>query len=282
MGRPAQNAKYDQNRAMKGNAHLGLAVGLSPLRTATTSVEARARLVRDAGLSRVTMSAAETGMRPRDLSRSARRDIAAQLRKGGVSCIGVELWIPQRHFAEGEHQQRAVDALTDAIRYAAEMSELTDGAAALHTSLPLATDEDSSEQLPTVIHPCTRAVLDDAASHGVDVIDHGVFGTSDQGMSAGCSIGIDCSLEVMRASDPVDKLLHHSSRVRSLRLSDAVGGSRVRIGSGDLDMFKLIITWSTLREKPALVIDLRGIESPEIALTATIDAYESMLPPGGL
>lgn len=251
-----------------------IVVGLGALREAARGLEERARMVREIGIGRVTVSAAEVGARPRELNRSARRDVAAQLRRGGVSCVGVELWVPQKHFDDGVNEQRAVDALCEAAGYASELGELTGGEGALHTSLPCSVDESGT----AVMHGGARAVMEHGSSLGVRVVDHGGFGVSAVGAETGCRVGLDCGLSLMRGEEPRDVMLAHTDRLGAVRVSDAVSGNRVRVGSGELDLLDLVISWTTLQEKPWLVVDLRGLDDAASALGVTVDRVNGMLP----
>src|SRR5690606_13026801 len=60
-----------------------------------------------AGFRAVALDASAAGLRPRDLDRSARRDLAALLRRLELAFAGLDLWIPPEHFASPEHADRA-------------------------------------------------------------------------------------------------------------------------------------------------------------------------------
>ena len=259
-----------QNGAMDGVAHPSMAAGLGPLGADEPDIETRCRLVRGAGVGAVTVWAAEPGMRPRSLSRSARRDVAARLRRAGVRCVGVELWVPRQHFDEPGRVDGAVEALVSCVSFATELAELTDGSAALHTSLPMSDGW---------LHPAASTVVDAALGDGVAVIDHGELGVSDAGENAGVRAGVDAAACVLRGEDPGDVVLANASRVASVRVGDAVGNARVRLGRGELDLTGLVIAWSPVASKPGLVIDLRGVDSPAERLGEAVDSVTGLLPP---
>ena len=75
--------------------HLPLAPTLAPL-----GEQPRAALARlsKLGFRHVQLDATQPGLRPRELDRSARRHLAATLRRPEDSPIGVDLWVPASHF----------------------------------------------------------------------------------------------------------------------------------------------------------------------------------------
>jgi len=88
--------------------------------------EALVRLSRlgSAGVGGVQFSAAQTGLRPRDLDRMARRGLRERLRQLELAPTGIDLWIPPGHFADGQHADRVADAIRDAIDLAAELDRI--------------------------------------------------------------------------------------------------------------------------------------------------------------
>ena len=63
----------------------------------------------------VQLSAAQPGLRPRELDKSARRDLLATLRRREMSPAGVDLWIPPDHFLASATVDRAAEAVVEAI-----------------------------------------------------------------------------------------------------------------------------------------------------------------------
>jgi sugar phosphate isomerase/epimerase len=82
--------------------------------------EALARLSR-LGYRGVQLAATDPETRPRDLSPSARRDLAAALARCELACSGIDLFIPPEHFTDGAFAARAFDAARDAIGLAADL-----------------------------------------------------------------------------------------------------------------------------------------------------------------
>ena len=73
------------------------------------------------GFRAVTISAARAGLRPRELDRSARRGLAAELRRLELHCTGIDLFLPREHYQRSEHVDRAIAAATGAIELADDL-----------------------------------------------------------------------------------------------------------------------------------------------------------------
>ncbi|MBI1303270.1 MAG: hypothetical protein GC172_05730 [Phycisphaera sp.] len=76
------------------------------------------------GLRGVQFSAAFAATRPRDLDRSARRDLAATLARHELLCAGIDLFIPPAHFTDQALVSRAVDAILGAIGLASDLGRV--------------------------------------------------------------------------------------------------------------------------------------------------------------
>ncbi|MEM7756072.1 MAG: hypothetical protein AAF297_10600, partial [Planctomycetota bacterium] len=59
------------------------------------------------GARAIQLDATRAGLRPRDLERSARRDLAATMRREELAFSGVDLWIPPHHFVDPDRADRA-------------------------------------------------------------------------------------------------------------------------------------------------------------------------------
>ena len=59
--------------------------------------------------------------RPRDLGRSARRDLAASIRRAELEWKGIDVFVPAAHLASAEHSDRALAAVIGAIDLAGEL-----------------------------------------------------------------------------------------------------------------------------------------------------------------
>jgi len=69
----------------------------------------------------VVLDAIHPEMRPRDLGRSARRDLAASVRRAELEWMGIDVFVPAAHLASAEHSDRALAAVIGAIELAGEL-----------------------------------------------------------------------------------------------------------------------------------------------------------------
>ena len=90
------------------------------------------------GFRSVTLSAAQPGLRPRELDRSARRGLLAELRRLELECSSIDLFIPPEHFTSTETIERALDAVRGALDLATDL-----GARSLFLRLPSESLEDA-------------------------------------------------------------------------------------------------------------------------------------------
>jgi hypothetical protein len=98
-----------------------LAATISPVVVARECADVREALAwaSRAGYRGVQLSASEPGMRPRDLSASARRDFAATLARHELVCSGLDLFLPPSHLTDPQYATRAFEAIEAALEFAA-------------------------------------------------------------------------------------------------------------------------------------------------------------------
>ena len=84
-----------------------------------TGLGERPRVVLDrlavCGFRAVQLSASQPGLRPRELDRSGRRDLAGRLRRLALVAAGVDLWIPRAQLLDPARVDRAVGTMLDAV-----------------------------------------------------------------------------------------------------------------------------------------------------------------------
>lgn len=196
--------------------------------------------------------------RPRDLGRSARRDIGAILRRAELACSGVDLWIPPQHFADPGRADRALSAVGEALGFAAELAELTGGFPVVSVALP--SGESGDALLPLL---AARA-----ASSGASLADHRwppVAAASPasrfvDGRDVG--IGIDPAEIILVESalaDPALAVSRAGSRLAAVRLADLNAAGRAPPGSGRLDLVSFSVAVATSGFKGFTALDLRGV-----------------------
>jgi len=245
----------------------------------------RSQIERSAGLGfrAVTLNAAAPDARPRDLGRSARRDLAALIRRHSMVCAGVDLWLPSEHLVQAAHAERALEALLDAVDFAADLAELTSGRAVVSTLL-LGPEHPGIETALT--HLRQRA-----SARSALIADHRwprrtPAGASPSGPEESPDSPIGLGLDPAQMflsegplSDPGAAASKNASRVLSARLSDANGSGRCPVGTrsgGRLDVLAYTVALATAGYAGWLVADVRGLRDPEIGARSALEAVAAV------
>ncbi|MDX2132639.1 MAG: hypothetical protein SFY69_11370 [Planctomycetota bacterium] len=199
----------------------------------------------------VHLDAASPDTRARDLSRSARRDLAAVLRRLSLLPAGLDLWIPPEHFASGAHVQRACEAVTDAIDLASELGALAG------TPPPVVCIQVS----PGATADVARSLGMAAERRGVRLADHAWPARPD----ASLAIGIDPASMLGAGADPVQGVTTLAGTPATARLSDLSAAGRVPAGDGRLDVLLYEGALSARSFEGPLVVDVRHLREPAAA-----------------
>lgn len=214
----------------------------------------------------VQFSAAQPGLKPRELDRSARRDLLATMRRMEIEPAGIDLWIPPEHLCSASHVDRAVSALIAAIEMAADL-----GRVPVSVQLPPKHDE-SDEAVYTV-----RAA---AHRHGVPLADHAVFTTNDARHEHDefFGIGIDPAAWLASGSDPANIVSGNSTAIIAARLCDiSTSGMRFPIGeraaSGRLDVQAYKVALSIAGYTRPIALDARQWPEPWTGIAHSRDAW---------
>lgn len=239
---------------------LGLAlVGVESPAGLRAQVEWAARL----GFRAVQLNAAAPDLRPRELDRSARRDIAALLRRASLTLTGVDLWIPPGHFVDAARAPRAIDAVEAAIDFASEVASLCGGSAILCIELPAKPEA----------QPVARALAERALRMGARLADHAWPIDPARGEAGpAMGVGLDPAVLLAAGADPAAQASHTATPLVSARLSDVGGGGagRVEPGAGRLDLLAYTVALATRAAPPPLVLDLRDVARQESAAAAVL------------
>lgn len=240
---PAGPTQHDQ-RSDLALAMAGLGLGARPfVRWAAERADS------------VVLDATAPDLRPRTLDRSARRDLAAMLRRAEVGLAGLDLLIPRAHFTDAAHLDRAVSAVLAAIDMAAELAPLVQSEARLCVQLT----EDAGE-----VGLELQRAADDA---GVTLCDlGGVLRTK----------AFDAAAVLLAGQDPSAEIARLGSALGMVRCGDAADGVRVPLGSGDLDLLAFSVGCTTAAPHAPRVLDLRGVHDATNAVTEALDAWSSL------
>jgi len=221
----------------------------------------------DLGFRAVALDATRPGLRPRELDRSARRELAALLRRLELRCAGLDLWIPPAHFSDPARTDRALDAAGAACALAAELAALAPGSARAVVSLTL------PEECPP---PVRRDLEDRAARVGARIADHAWPPAANEGApdpNAPLGVGIDPAVLLLRKQDPAAAASQHAHRIVSTRLSDSDGAVRVAPGKGGLDVAGYAVALATGGIGGDVVLDLRGLRGQDEIARDALDAW---------
>lgn len=209
----------------------------------------------------VQIDAAMTGLRPRELDQSARREVLTMLRKRGAGVCGLDLFVPQAHFLDAAHMDRAVGAVREALSLAGEW-----GQAGQRLCVCVA--------LPDGVVP---ALVHELVAHaewvGAEVAD--------------CSWPGSIVERVGRAIDPAAVLAGGGDVVKAVaglkpqpavaRLSDLDASGRVEAGSGRLDAASYRVALSVAGYARPLVVDVRSLRDQAGAARRLLDKAEGPL-----
>ncbi len=200
------------------------------------------------GFRHLQLDANQDGLRPRDLGRSGRRDLAATLRRASLVPIGIDAWIPPGHFLDPGAVDEAITRVVEAVGLAADL-----GSCPVSLTLPAAIEDAPAGR------EVIAALLDAGRDRAVVVVDHGVPPLSEADIGA----GIDPAAWLAADKDPVAVVTRLRDRLVSARLSDLVSsGSRVPIGDGGLDVRAYRVALATAGFRRPVVLDARGWRDP--------------------
>lgn len=209
------------------------------------------------GVRGITLDASAPDFRPRTLTRSARRDLAASLRRRELAFTGLDLWIPPEHFFDASNAHRAIDAVAQAAEMSSELATLVGGRSKPVVSVLLPTDMNETDRL---------AIGANAQRVGAVITDHQPERSEHVEHVAGIAIGVDPALVLMNGKSPGKAVTHAGEHLASVRLNDMNAMGRCVVGApgGKLDIKgyagALIVVgqdWITL--------DVREMPEPSVA-----------------
>ncbi len=209
----------------------------------------------------VQLSAAQPGLRPREMDRSARRGLAGALRRLELIVSGIDLWIPVDHFADPAHADRAVAATLETIEFAAEFRPCP---IAMH--LPVADDDHPQ------IDEMLELIAGQAEHHGVAIAN---FGASDP-------TGVDPAAQIALGHDPVATVFEIGANLTAARLADILPtGMRGPVGGpgGKLDLLPYRAALDAAGFGGPVTIDARQWTDPWAGVKQSVDAWRAIAPP---
>ena len=196
----------------------------------------------------ITLDATAPDTRPRALDSSARRDLAAALRRAELAFAGLDLWIPAEHFTRPDAIDRAIAAATSACDLAAALHTLAGappGGGAVNLTLPAEAPE-ARAALGAAAHRCGVRIADTTWPPAPD-------------LDEALSLGLDPAAILLAGADPIQAAAQHGATCASARLTDLAPIGRVAPGAGRLDVDAYLITLDVAGFNGHAVLDLRGV-----------------------
>ena len=237
-----------------------------------------------AGFSAVQLDATLSGVRPRELSPVARRDLMGTIRRRGMVLAGLDLFIPRKDFLDNSQVDRAMSAALAGIELAADLGRVP-------LSLPVPVSKMDSASLATLVEAADgRGVT--LAVHAEDQIK-----ALDEWIT---KVDLPClgmaldPAAVLARSKPADDMVNtYAKKLRVARLSDftITGGGddddqndtsvanatglRCIVGEGELNLlgYRIALDLANARLGP-VVLDLRNMENVMKAAAAAKTAWD--------
>ncbi len=207
------------------------------------------------------------GVRPRDLDRSARRDLAALLRRHELIFAGGDLWIPPSHFADPANTDRAIAAVTASLGLAREIASLVPGSSAnVSISLPA---EPAADVLETLI-----AAARTLGARLADTRPRADSNINSQNADA-IGVGVDPASLLLAGLDPAVEIARLGALVANARISDADHAGRSPLGAGRLDLHAYKISLTLADDAVPIIADMRGLPNPAAAARAALDRWNT-------
>lgn len=238
------------------------------------------------GVGAVQLDGTAPGVRARDLDRSARRDLAAMLRRTEQVLTGVDLWLPGEHLLDPAHIDRAVAAIAGAIGLAAELSPLAGGQGRI-----------VSVMLPARLDPGVRDHLAaEADRHGVRLADH-TWPPGPPSPAGGdrqdeappestpawphsIAVGLDPAAVALAGDQIGPAAARVADRLATARLCDLSSAGRILPGSSDgrLDLVSYRVGLSLAPRNVPLVADVRGLQDQDESARRMIASWRAADP----
>lgn len=250
-----------------------LSVTLAPLVASTGGQVIRAmQQVAKSGLHAVQLSAAQPGLRPRELDRRARRDLLATLGRTGLMLSGWDLFIPREHWLDTTKIDRAMTATLQAITLAAES-----GRVSISLNLPCA----------ELAADAVEALIAAAEGHDVPLV---IYDEADPDQlidwlknknAPALGAGLDVAASLATEGKPEDRLFASDGLIRSVRLGDyqktgnPADDGRCPLGDGLLDLLTFRAALASQSSIRSLILELRGLDQPLQALTIGIQEWQN-------
>jgi len=242
-----------------------ISISTTGLPTGSSDPRAAIDLVASQAARGIAIDAMISGMRPRELTRSARRDIAASLRRRELEFTGLDLWIPQDHFTDPINAQRAIEATQQACEMSVEIASLVGSRSKPIVSIVLPIDLGEIERIAIGAH---------AQRVGATIADHQVIDHESFTPTPGVGIGIDPTMILMTGNSAGKAITQAGSQLVAARLSDSSAMGRCVVGApgSQLDL-KGYAGALIVASQDWVTLDLRQLPEPIEAIARSRQAW---------
>lgn len=235
---------------------------LLPLGAAPASLDAVVAL----GLEGVQLDAADPELRPRELGESARRDLAAALRRRGLRASGIDCFIPVERFADPARVERALEAVHGCLALCESLQRVPVCMHLPHTGAP------------EVVQVLQR----EAHRRGVPIADFTLPASAD----ASVTIGIDPAAVLACGGEPAAVVSSAGARLVAARVVDLLrSGLRGPIdepSASRLDALGYRVALEVAGFRGLPVIDCRQWNDVHHGVQACAQRWANLLPTGAI
>ena len=256
------------NRSANFDARPQLAATISPLISAHECADTREALAwaSSVGYRGVQLSATEPGLRPRDLSNSARRDLAATLGRLELTCSGIDFFIPPAHFSDPVHVSRAFEAVEATLEFAATLGRA-----------PVTVALGANEQCEI-----RHAIAAAASRLGVGVHLPVVSLDDAAAIELPFAASLDCATVLGAGGKPEELVARLGARLGSVRLVDlwrsGLRGAILEPRESRLDALALRVALEIAGFTASPLVDARQWANPRRGLEQVLQRWNALIP----
>ena len=255
------------------SSDLSLAPTLAPIvRASSNKVATALTNLANLGFHSVQLDATIDGIRPRQLSTRARKDLLALMNRHAITPAGIDAFVPRDHLTDPAQQDRAVSAIHQAITLAADLGRIP-------VSLALHPTETPSDILCSILQTADATSVP-LALHAEDLLPDLTSLLTTQNLPF-LGLALDPAAAIAYNHSPLDILNQHAKLIKIVRLSDAAhrqqGPTRLPISAPDssLDLTTFRISADLLPHRLGpIVLDLRQLPNPLQAAAQAKSAWD--------
>jgi sugar phosphate isomerase/epimerase len=234
------------------------------------TIHAAVQKIAPLGFRSVQLSAAQKGIRARELDKRARRDVLALLSRQGLMLSGLDLMIRHGDFLDPATQDRAVTAVIEAMELAHDF-----GSVPLSITLPVEKLGDDVKKALVAAADGRGVTLAVHGEHDIAALKQWTEAVDQPALGA----AMDPAAVLAEGRDVPDTAVELARTLRVARLDDyattsmASAGGRCAVGRGELDVLGYRAALSTATKLRAIVVELRDLADPVSAAKAALSKW---------